>query len=167
MLCIHHGNCSLKTIGVILGSVFWQLLPAQKKLDLGNLNAFEKPGGNWHIAGDVRVNLDSNNSILFSEGAGILLNQPNKNAHEDLFTNFLHGDLDLELDYTMAKGSNSGIYLQSRYELQLLDSWTILNPRSGDNGGIYERWDDTKPNGQKGYQGHDLPVSVMAQKLLP
>lgn len=154
MVCIHHGNCSLKTIGVILGSFLWQLLPAQKKLDLGNLNAFEKPGGNWHIAGDVKVNLDSNNSIAFYDGTGILLNQPGKNAHEDLFSNFQHGDIDLELDYLMAKGSNSGIYLQSRYEVQLLDSWTVLNPRSGDNGGIYERWDDTKPDGQKGYQGH-------------
>ena len=154
MVCIQLQNCSLKIIGFILGSVCWQLLPAQNKLELANMDAFEKPGANWHIAGDARVNLDANNSITFSEGTGILINQPNNTAQEDLFSNFQHGDLDLELDYMMAKGSNSGIYLQGRYEVQLLDSWTVLNPRSGDNGGIYERWDDTKPDGQKGYQGH-------------
>jgi hypothetical protein len=54
----------------------------------------------------------------------------------------------------MAKGSNSGIYLQGRYEVQLLDSWNVVNVKAGDNGGIYERWNDDKPEGQKGYEGH-------------
>lgn len=54
----------------------------------------------------------------------------------------------------MAKGSNSGIYLQGRYEMQLLDSWSVKQPTPGDNGGIYERWDESRPEGQKGYQGY-------------
>ena len=54
----------------------------------------------------------------------------------------------------MAKGANSGIYLQGRYEVQLLDSWSVINPKAGDNGGIYERWNEDKPEGQKGYEGH-------------
>jgi hypothetical protein len=63
--------------------------------------------------------------------------------------------MDLEVDYLMAAGSNSGIYLQGRYEIQLLDSWASSStPRSGDNGGIYERWDEGKPDGQKGYEGY-------------
>jgi len=64
-----------------------------------------------------------------------------------------HGDLDLDLDFMMAKGSNSGIYLQGRYEIQLNDSWGNKNPKYGDVGGIYERWDESKPEGSKGYQG--------------
>jgi hypothetical protein len=54
----------------------------------------------------------------------------------------------------MAPGANSGVYLQGRYEIQLLDSWSTTNPKSGDNGGIYERWDDSRPAGQQGYDGH-------------
>ena len=65
-----------------------------------------------------------------------------------------HGDMDLELDYMMAMGSNSGIYMQGRYEIQLLDSWGVINPTASDNGGIYERWNDSKPKGQEGYEGH-------------
>jgi hypothetical protein len=147
-------HCSLKTIGLIATCVFWQMVSAQTKIDGSNLDAFQKPGGNWHIAGDARVSLTENNSITFTDGTGILVNQPNNTAHEDLFFNFQHGDLDIEFDYLMAKGSNSGIYLQGRYEVQLLDSWTVLNPKSSDNGGIYECWDSTKPDGQKGYQGY-------------
>ena len=144
----------VKTILLLVSSAFCQMLPAQTKLDLANLHAFQNPGANWHIAANATVNLNENNSIAFTTGTGILVNQPNGNVHEDLFSNFKHGDLDLELDYMMAKGSNSGIYLQGRYEIQLLDSWTVLNARSADNGGIYERWDETKPDGQKGYQGY-------------
>jgi hypothetical protein len=54
----------------------------------------------------------------------------------------------------MATESNSGIYLQGRYEIQLLDTWGATAIRSGSNGGIYERWNESKPNGQKGYMGY-------------
>lgn len=48
-------HCSLKTIGLITGCVVGQILPAQTKIDFSNLNAFQKPGGSWHIAGDTGV----------------------------------------------------------------------------------------------------------------
>ena len=82
------------------------------------------------------------------------MNSDAKNPGKDLISHLQHGDLDLELDYMMAMGSNSGIYMQGRYEIQLLDSWGVTNPKAGDNGGIYERWNESKPEGQKGYEGH-------------
>ena len=147
-------NSTVKTIQLFITLFTWQTLTAQKQLDLYNLSDFKNAGANWHIAGDVNADLNKNDTLIFSNGKGVLVNQPGAAAREDLFTNFKHGDLDIELDYMMAKGSNSGIYLQGRYEVQLLDSWGVLNPRSGDNGGIYERWDNTKPEGQKGYEGY-------------
>src|SRR3546814_5552743 len=72
-------------------------------------------------------------------------------AHgKDLYSVGEFEDMDLELDYMIARGSNSGIYLQGRYELQLLDSWGVSTPSYGDNGGIYERWDSSKPAGSEG-----------------
>lgn len=147
-------NSTIKTIHFFITLLTWQTLTAQKQLDLSNLSDFKNVGANWHIAGDVNADLNKADTLNFSNGKGVLVNQPGTAAREDLFTNFKHGDLDIEMDYMMAKGSNSGIYLQGRYEVQLLDSWGVLNPRSGDNGGIYERWDDTKPEGQKGYEGY-------------
>src|SRR5688572_15637006 len=91
---------------------------------------------------------------MFSPGTGILISQAEQGKHgQDLLFNTSHGDVDLELEYMMAKGSNSGIYLQGRYEIQLLDSWNTTAPKPGDNGGIYQRWDDSKPEGQKGFEG--------------
>jgi len=130
-------------------------LLAQNKIDLTTLASFQSPSANWHIAGDVRADLNQNNTLMFSPGTGVLISLAEQGKHgQDLVFNTSHGDLDLELDYMMAKGSNSGIYLQGRYEIQLRDSWDVINPKAGDNGGIYERWNDDKPEGQKGYEGH-------------
>jgi hypothetical protein len=60
-----------------------------------------------------------------------------------------HGDINLEFDFMIPKGSNSGIYLQSRYEIQINDSWGVKIPTFSDMGGIYERWKD-----DKGFEGN-------------
>ena len=147
-------NNTIKKIPLFIVLLTWQTLTAQNKLDLSGLSDFKNAGANWHIAGDVNADLNKKDTLIFSSGKGILVNLPTVTARQDLVTNFKHGDLDIELDYMMAKGSNSGIYLQGRYEVQLLDSWGVLTPRPGDNGGIYQRWDDAKPEGQKGYEGN-------------
>lgn len=128
-------------------------LPAQTKLDLTTLNEFNKPTANWHIAGNVYADINKSHHLRFTPGTGILVNLPDSAAHKDLFTNFKHGDIDLELDCMMAKESNSGIYLQGRYELQLLDSWGVIKPKSSDMGGIYERNDSKRPEGQRVFDG--------------
>jgi hypothetical protein len=138
------------------GTVVAQSVTSQSgAISLNDLSAFQNPGKTWQIVGDVRADLNKANVLKTDKGTGILVNLPSKRNHgQDLLTNFEHGDLDLELDYMMAKGSNSGVYLQGRYEVQLLDSWGATTPKAGDNGGIYERWDESKPEGQKGYQGY-------------
>ena len=130
------------------------LVAQNQELSLQDLSAFENPAESWKIAGSVTASLDSENEISFTEGTGVLVNDPVDHNGRDLITNVEYGDIDLKLDYMMAKGSNSGIYLQGRYEVQLLDSWTVKIPTSGENGGIYERWDESRPDGQKGYQGY-------------
>lgn len=143
-----------KTSFLLLSLFCWQLLIAQKKINLSDLKEFNNAGGNWHIAGDVKADFNKSHDMTFSPGVGILVNLPNPTDRKDLFTNLKHGDIDLELDCMMAKGSNSGIYLQGRYEIQLLDSWGVLNPSSADIGGIYERYDNSRPEGQRNIEGH-------------
>jgi hypothetical protein len=82
--------------------------------------------------------------VTFKEGTGILLNMNDDKVRDNLITNFEHGDIELELELMVPKGSNSGIYLQGRYEVQILDSWGVRNPSFSDIGGIYRNW-ETKP----------------------
>lgn len=126
-------------------------------IQLNNLNAFVSPAPNWRIAGAVRADLNKANTLAPENGMGILVNLPvegNAGQKYNLLTNLQHGDVDLELDYMMAPKSNSGVYLQGRYEVQLFDSWDVRRPTTADNGSIYERWDEKRPDGQKGYEGH-------------
>jgi hypothetical protein len=128
---------------------------SQKTLSLSELSSFQNPSSNWRIAGDANADLKENGVLRISAGQGVLANLPDKkNEAKDLYTAFQHSDIDIDLDYMMAKGSNSGIYLQGRYEVQLLDSWGVKNAASGDNGGIYERWDESRGKGNEGYGGY-------------
>lgn len=146
-----------------IGMVFAHPVAAQSgtKLPLQDLSAFREPGKSWSIASDASAKLDNPHVLDAVAGTGVLFNMPDKKRPgKDLFSTEEYGDVDIELDYMMAPGSNSGIYLQGRYEIQLLDSWTTKVPKAGDNGGIYERWDDNRPEGQKGYDGHAPRVNA-------
>jgi Domain of Unknown Function (DUF1080) len=53
------------------------------------------------------------------------------------------GDVELYLEFMLAKGSNSGVYLQGLYEIQIFDSWgSIEGVKTSDAGAIYHRWID-------------------------
>lgn len=140
----------------LIGPAFGQTAAGQASpVPLQDLSFFRDPGKTWQLAGEVRADLEKPNVLKPEKGTGILVNLPSKKQHgTDLLSAREHGDMDLELEYMMAKNSNSGIYLQGRYELQLEDSWAEGRPASGHNGGIYERWDESKPQGQQGYQGY-------------
>jgi len=130
-------------------------LCAQQAVQLGSLSDFKPNAGTWHNAGDVSGDLDKPNLLNFSKGEGVLVNQPTKkNNGQDLISFEEFGDIDLELEVMVAPKSNSGVYLMGQYEIQILDSWGKTSARAGDMGGIYERWDEDKPDGQKGYQGY-------------
>jgi hypothetical protein len=119
-----------------------------------NMADFKTVSENWFIAESVYVDRSKEKTLSSTEGSGVLVNNPSDVAKDNLFTTFEHGDIELELDVMMPKGSNSGIYFQSRYEVQLFDSWGVKEQKHGDMGGIYQRWDDSKEKGAEGYEGH-------------
>ncbi len=136
--------------------LFLQSVIAQDftEIRLTDLSAFVDPGKSWKIVGSTMADLDKKEDLDTKSGTGVLVNLPGSKPGQDLYTQLQHGDLDLELEFMMARQSNSGIYLQGIYEIQLLDSWGVQHPRFGDCGGVYERWDERQPEGQKGYEGY-------------
>ncbi len=124
-------------------------MQAQKMVDLplSDLSNFQKQNGNWVIVGDVFMdrNIDvhhnGNSSVITKAGKGIIVNLNDESKKSPLLTAWDHGDIDMELEFMVPKGSNSGIYLQGRYEVQLFDSWGIKNPKFSDLGGIFRNWE--------------------------
>ncbi|MEM1134666.1 MAG: family 16 glycoside hydrolase [Bacteroidota bacterium] len=80
-------------------------------------------------------------AVTFETGTGVLLNMNDETIKDHLLTQWEHGDIILETDVMIPKGSNSGIYLQGRYEVQLLDSWGVKSASFSDIGGIYRNWE--------------------------
>lgn len=56
---------------------------------------------------------------------------------QDLITDESFGDVEVYLEFMVARRSNSGVYLQGHYEVQILDSYGVATPAYGDAGGIY------------------------------
>lgn len=125
---------------------------AQIQLHLAD---FSNNKGSWSEVAKVWANPLGENELFSSGNGAVMVNQPGKKKEGvDIVSNEKFGDAEITLVYMMAPGSNSGLYLQGQYEIQLRDSWAVVEPKAGDNGGIYERWDESKPEGQKGYQGY-------------
>lgn len=121
-------------------------------IPLTDLNAFSTYGPNWTIASNAEASINKEGYMKALPGTGAIVNIVSVKNKSHLITKEEFGDVELELDFMMAKQSNSGIYLQGRYEVQLFDSWQKLRPTYVDCGGIYQRWDDNR-TGEKGYEG--------------
>ena len=128
------------------------------EISLETMEGFKPTGKNWKIVSSVMGDINVEHKLTSTPGTGTLINTPTAEDREHLFTSFEHGDMELELEFLMASGSNSGVYFQGRYEVQLLDSWLETELSSSDCGGIYKRFDDSRPEGQKGYEG-SAPLS--------
>ncbi|MBK1876278.1 family 16 glycoside hydrolase [Pelagicoccus mobilis] len=122
----------------------WETLP------LDSLEAFRPQAGNWRVVESVtmdpRINAhdpeDAARALSTSDGSGILLNQNDDKTKDHIVSRLEHGDIEISLEVMMPRGSNSGLYLQGRYELQLLDSWGVKNPSFADIGGIFRNWEE-------------------------
>jgi hypothetical protein len=126
-------------------------------LPLEDMSNFRPASSTWKIVGDVQMDSHSTD-VQVTPGKGVLVNQITEKDHAEierlnaakewdkvnsykLLTTWSHGDIELDLEVMVPKGSNSGIYMQGRYEVQLYDSWGVLSPKFSDLGGIYRNWE--------------------------
>lgn len=130
----------MKYFYLFLFSVLGYSVGAQETLPLTDLS-FWKPtqAANWQIAGDASAPIDKDDVMTTAKGTGVLVNVPDAKNRANLLSAGDFGDVDVSFDFMMARNSNSGFYLQGRYEVQLLDSWGHQDPTFGDCGGVYAR----------------------------
>jgi hypothetical protein len=84
--------------------------PRLRNFSLSNLEAFQSPGTNWNIVGAAQAGY--NDTILnTAKGEGILFNNYNRSIQfqpgRNLMTKMEHGDMVIEMDIMIPKGSNS------------------------------------------------------------
>ncbi len=151
-------NLRILIIVFVVIATFSNNVFSQKKF-LG-INDFKEPIGDWYEAGNAKLSAENEKFLDFVEGKGVFINgKDGRTKH--FITKNSHGDIKLSLEFLISKNSNSGVYLQGRYEVQVFDSWGVENPACTDCGGIYQRW-NTKKKTDRGYDG--IPPLVNACK---
>jgi len=113
-----------------------------------------QPVSDWHwveraIAVPDRVELSTK-----GRSGNVLVNGLRKDISIPyLSTVETFGDVRVELEFMIPQGSNAGVYLMGRYEVQILDSYGKKKVGTGDLGGIYASWDKSKPEGKQWWGG--------------
>ena len=110
--------------------------PAKISIIVSNgrsLDGWRAPLGDWKLAKAATPSLDNPKVLAMSVGTGVLVNG-DKGRTGNLFSKHEHGDVMAAIEYMVPQGSNSGIYFQGRYEIQILDSYGKDKVTFGDNG---------------------------------
>jgi len=123
-------------------------------LELVETSLWQEDRGEWAVVGSVSLDSENDNRFILEAGEGIWVNGP-EGKTVDLHSTEMHGDVEAHIEFKVPKGSNAGVYFQSRYEVQIFDSWEVEEPKYSDCGGIYQRWKD----GQ-GFEGHPPRVNA-------
>ena len=118
-------------------------------LNLEDLSAFNNAESNCIIVSEVLSDFNKEGDLVTKEGKGILVNhgqsedQPTTSLKENtIYTNMEHGDILIEFDVLIPKGSISNLLFMSRYGLQVTDNnkstssdlvcGGILKPKTGE-----------------------------------
>jgi hypothetical protein len=153
-----HLKRGIVLVVLLLGVVAIAAAAQPKKIPLlaRNLSAWRRDTGDWVIVGEARMDPANPRQLTTRPGTGVAVNGP-KGQTGNLLSRYEHGDVEAHVEFMVPQGSNSGVYFQGRYEIQILDSWGVKKEKLtyGDCGGIYERWEKGK-----GFEGHPPRVNA-------
>jgi hypothetical protein len=115
----------------------------------------------WNGVAEATAVPEKKDFVLAGTGSLLVNITEKQKGAPYLFTKEEFRDVEVHLEFMVPKGSNAGIYLMGRYEIQILDSFGREKVVHGDLGGLYQRW-DPKREGGAGFEG--VPPRVNAAK---
>jgi hypothetical protein len=125
----------------------------------------EEVGKNITLCGDVQTQPTSR-ELTAMPGVGVVaaLSTFDYGDNKNLLSKQEFGDCEMYLEFLIGKGSNSGVKLQQRYEIQLYDSHGKDKPSGTDCGGIYPHWVFRRTGGGLDYIDQGVPPKANAAK---
>lgn len=121
-----------------------------------DLTGWRAPRGDWAVGDNVSLVPGKPEALALAAGEGVFFNGT-AGRTVNLLTEAEFGDVELHLEFCLSRNSNSGVYLQGRYEVQIFDSYGVAqSPYPGiECGGIYPRW-----IGEQNVDGHSPRVNA-------
>jgi len=120
-------------LAVAAGEDGWTTLGADD-----NFGAWHQ-AGDWYTAGDAMVDPHNSKRLAGKLGTGVMINGKTGRTRSLVTKRNDFRDVELHLEFMVARGSNSGVIFHGNYEIQILDSHGIKKPTAGHCGGIYPR----------------------------
>ncbi|MEM9420233.1 MAG: family 16 glycoside hydrolase [Planctomycetota bacterium] len=124
----------------------------------GDILSSFRPLKDWKVAesveavpGEMRFE-----ATAAEQGGAVLYNGVEKQRAPYLFTKDDFSDVSIQLEFMVPNGSNAGVYVMGRYEIQILDSFGKPEVKHSDLGGVYQRWRSKEEAEAKGIpQGYE------------
>src|SRR5207302_39833 len=88
------------------------------------LEAWKSPSDKWVVGGGAALDPANSRKLVATPGKGVLVNSP-PGRLPDLVTKESFTDLEAHVEFMIPKGSNSGVKLMGRYEIQIEDSYGL------------------------------------------
>jgi hypothetical protein len=113
----------------------------------------------WHLR-----HADGNPS--WSAQNGMLVNEISKEKHgSDLVSDAKFKDFTIRYQFMVPKGSNSGLYLRGRHEIQIFDDFGAEKPEMHGNGAIYSVKPASKVVSRKPGQWQEAEVTIRGNRV--
>ncbi|MHC4539757.1 MAG: 3-keto-disaccharide hydrolase [Planctomycetota bacterium] len=129
----------MQTIVLLLLAVGLLLMPERAAIAGDDNFAGWYNSDKWDVAGDAALNSDNIRRLAGKAGSGVLINGKEGKCPSLVTKRRDYRDVEIHVEFMLAKGSNSGVIFHGNYEIQILDSYGIKKPTAGHCGGIYPR----------------------------
>jgi hypothetical protein len=122
----------------------------------------------WVVCDDVRLD-PSDAARLLPVGKGgsstavMLCGDDGRGS--DIMTEENYYDYELHLEFTVPKGSNSGVYNRGLFEIQVFDSFGVTTPAFHDCGALYERALPSENHALAPGQWQSYDITMTGKKL--
>jgi hypothetical protein len=95
--------------------------------------------GDWYSAENARLDTWNEKRLIGDRGEGVLINGRIGKTQSLITKRRDYQDVEVHMEFMIAKRSNSGIIFHGNYEIQILDSAHVKEPTGAHCGGVYPR----------------------------
>ena len=99
----------------------------------------------WLAASDAMLDQENHKRLAGNPGSGVMINGKEGKCPSLVTKRPDYRDIEVHVEFMVAKGSNSGVIFHGNHEVQILDSYGVKQPKASDCGGIYPRA-ETQPS---------------------